>query len=74
MNGNKLVPGGSVVQLTFIGYDTKQKPVYTFVWNPRQPEDGLVPIHDHRDNVTGGGFAFSVYHPGTSLPQQPWSV
>ncbi len=31
-------------------------------------------IHDHRDNVTGNGFAFSVYHPGTILPQQPWAV
>lgn len=34
---------------------------------------GLGP-HDHRDNVTGGGFAFAVYHPGTGLPQQPWAV
>jgi len=22
-----------------------------------------LPIHDHRDNITGGGFAFAVYHP-----------
>jgi hypothetical protein len=28
--------------------------------------------NDHRDNVTGGGFAFATYHPGTSLPQQNW--
>lgn len=33
-----------------------------------------VPIHDHRDNVTGGGYCFSVMHPGTALPQQPWAI
>jgi hypothetical protein len=40
-------------------------------------DGGWIPgqgIHDHRDNVTGGGFAFAVYHPGTSLPQQPWAI
>jgi hypothetical protein len=30
--------------------------------------------HDHRDNITGGGFAFATYHPGTGLPQQPWAL
>ncbi len=39
-----------------------------------QFQDSSLPIRDHRDNVTGGGYAFSVYHPGTALPQQPWSV
>ena len=34
---------------------------------------GLGP-HDHRDAVTGGGFAFAVYHNGTALPQQPWAI
>ncbi len=29
--------------------------------------------HDHRDNFNGG-FAFAVYHPGTSLPQMPWAI
>jgi hypothetical protein len=29
--------------------------------------------HDHRDNFNGG-FAFAVYHPGTSIPQMPWAV
>jgi hypothetical protein len=29
--------------------------------------------HDHRDNFNGG-FCFSVYHPGTSLPQMPWAI
>jgi hypothetical protein len=40
-------------------------------------DGGWIPgmgIHDHRDAVTGGGFAFAVYHPGTGLPQQPWAV
>jgi hypothetical protein len=31
--------------------------------------------HDHRDgSPMYGGFAFAVYHPGTSLPQQPWAI
>jgi hypothetical protein len=30
-------------------------------------------LHDHRDNYNGG-FAFSVYHPGTGVPQLPWEV
>jgi hypothetical protein len=29
--------------------------------------------HDHRDNFNGG-FAFACFHPGTSLPQQPWAI
>lgn len=35
---------------------------------------GLGP-HDHRSNDPGyGGFAFSCYHPGTAIPQQPWAI
>ena len=30
-----------------------------------------LPPHDQRDNYNGG-FSFAVYHPETSLPQQPW--
>jgi hypothetical protein len=40
-------------------------------------DGGWIPgmgIHDHRDNVSGAGFAFAVYHPGTGLPQQPWAL
>jgi hypothetical protein len=40
-------------------------------------DGGWIPgmgIHDHRDNVTGCGFAFACYHPGTALPQQPWAI
>jgi hypothetical protein len=47
--------------------------MYTFNL-PLPAQQSYVPLHDHRDNVTGGGFAFAVYHPGTSLPQQPWSM
>jgi hypothetical protein len=46
--------------------------VYAFNHAPSPHDPRLVPIHDHRDNITGGGFAFRVYHPGTGLPQQPW--
>jgi hypothetical protein len=48
-------------------------PMYVFNYCMQQPQ-AILPIHDHRDNVTGGGFAFAVYHPGTALPQQPWSI
>ena len=74
VNNNRSVPSGTVVELKFIGYDRDRKPVYVFTYNTPQSDPRLVPIHDHRDNVTGGGFAFSVYHPGTGLPQQPWQV
>jgi hypothetical protein len=30
-------------------------------------------VHDHSNNFNGG-FAFAVFHPGTSLPQQPWAL
>lgn len=75
-NGNKAIEGGTAVQVTFIGYDTSEerKPVYVFTYGVAQPDPGFVPIHDHRDNITGGGFAFAVYAPGTALPQQPWYV
>lgn len=100
-NGNKQIPPGTVVPLTFIGYSTPSMsgqnsanvgtvnittvssgpparadgkvPIYVFNYCMQQPLS-ILPIHDHRDNVTGGGFAFSVYHPGTALPQQPWSI
>jgi hypothetical protein len=47
-------------------------PMYAFQFAGQQQQSSL-PIHDHRDNFNGG-FAFSVYHPGTALPQQPWAV
>lgn len=70
-NGHRAIEGGTVVQMTFIGYDTEQKPVYVFQHNAPVYVTGPG-IHDHRDNVTGQGFAFATYHPGTGLPQQPW--
>lgn len=67
-----------IVRLTFAGYrldsDTGTKvPVFMFQFEQLDAQLPLA-IHDHRDNVTGAGFAFAVYHPGTSLPAQPWSV
>jgi hypothetical protein len=40
-------------------------------------DGGFIPgmgLHDHRDNVTGCGYTFAVWHPGTNLPQQHYSV
>jgi hypothetical protein len=49
-------------------------PFYVFCYNlPSQVP--YLPIHDHRSNLPEhGGYSFSVYAPGTSLPQQNWSV
>lgn len=44
---------------------------YVFQCESFDPSQWPLPIHDHRDNHAGG-FAFATYHPGTSLPQQPW--
>lgn len=45
-----------------------------YVFSYGQPQTfNAVPLHDHRDNLNGG-FAFSCYHPGTSLPQVPFAV
>jgi hypothetical protein len=50
-------------------------PVPQYVFNyPLPPLPTSLPIHDYRDNITGGRFAFATYHPGTGLPQQPWSL
>ena len=46
--------------------------MYSFAHETPRPY-GNMPIHDHRDNFNGG-FSFSVYHPGTALPQQPWAL
>jgi hypothetical protein len=48
-------------------------PMYVFSYCMQQQQQYL-PLHDHRDNVTGGGFSFATYHPGTALPQQPFSI
>ncbi len=60
--------------LHFIGYGTNNEPQYAFRAPPPATDGVGKPIHDHRDNVSGGGFAFATYHPGTQLPQQPWTV
>ena len=72
-NNNRNVPTGTVTLLTFVGYDDNSEPLYVFNYSAPLVQADMG-IHDHRDNVTGKGYAFSVYHPGTDLPQQPWSV
>lgn len=72
-NGNRSVPPGSVVLLTFLGYDKVGEPLYVFQYAGAQQDEGIVWVHDHRDNAHGG-YTFAVLHPGTSLPQQPWHV
>ncbi len=63
------VPVGAVVRLRLVGYTPDDEPRYVFHAPPRD-NDELVPPHDHRsNNPADGGFAFAVYHPGTSLPQ-----
>jgi hypothetical protein len=57
------------VRLEFVGYDRDGVPAYVFTYG-RPREADPIPIHDHQDNFNGG-FAFSCYHPGTALPQQP---
>lgn len=56
----------------FQGYDVNNQPVYVLVLPPL-PEQGGVPVHDHRDNAHGG-LAFSVHHPVTQLPQMPYEL
>lgn len=69
-NGNRRVPSGAVVLMSWAGYDGTGEPMYVFQYAGSDGQQQL-PIHDHRDNFHGG-FAFATYHPGTSLPQQPF--
>lgn len=49
---------------------------YNQHYHTSQFDGGLIPgtgLHDHRDNFNSG-FAFAIYHPGTSLPQMPWAL
>jgi hypothetical protein len=71
-NNNRSIPTATVVKLEFVGYDKDGEPLYVFNYGAAQQDAGL-PIHDHRDNFNGG-LAFATYHPGTALPQMPWSV
>lgn len=74
VNGNG-TPVNTIVRMTFTGYrkiDDVTKAMYAFAYTPTVVQSFL-PIHDHRDNANGG-MSFSCYHPGTALPQQPWSI
>lgn len=71
-NGRLAVPAGTVVRLHFAGYSRDGSPAYLFT-HAETPQEQPMGIHDHRDNWHGG-FAFSVFHPGTALPQQRWGI
>lgn len=73
LNGRVGVLPGSRVRMFRIGTNENDDPVFGFF--APQPREQFQPIepHDHRD-IWNGGFAFSVYHPGTSLPQMPWAL
>ncbi|MGE5607721.1 MAG: hypothetical protein ACM359_00560 [Bacillota bacterium] len=70
-NDNRQVPRGTVVKLEFLGYGSDGEPQFVFQYTQQPQQATGVPIHDHRDNLQGG-MAFSVWHPGTQLPQAPF--
>lgn len=68
-------PSNVVVRVHFAGmrmFGEEERGMYIFSYTPTVIETFL-PNHDHRDNFNGG-FAFSVWHPGTALPQRPWAL
>ena len=69
VSNNRNIPPESIVLMHFIGYSTDGEPHYVFQFHSPPLDPTGLPIHDHRDNLAGG-FAFAVFHPGTSLPQQ----
>lgn len=72
VNGHIGIESGVIVQLSLTDYDPDGKPLYSFVFTTPDINRPM-PIHDHRDN-DNGGFAFAVFHPGTSLPQQRFGI
>lgn len=72
-SNNRDVPPESIVLLHFAGYDRAGEPQYVFQFHAPRVQAGGLPIHDHRDNFAGG-FSYACYHPGTSLPAQPFHV
>lgn len=71
-NGNKAAPLNLLVKVSFVGYDRDGNPRFVFYYPPPEPSI-LIPPHQHTSNFDGG-FAFAIFHPGTSLPQQPWAI
>ncbi len=73
VNDTRGISSGTIVKMSFAGYDgsTPPEPLFLFQYIAVPPQPDFTPIHDHRDNFNGG-FAFAVYAPGTSLPQQKW--
>jgi hypothetical protein len=71
ITGTVTLAGGTPAQVA--GADGSV-PFYVFSY-ACQPAPIGVPPHDHRDNSgPNGGFAFSTFAPGTSLPQNNFSV
>lgn len=73
-SGNANAPGTSVGNALSSDLTSADGsvPFYIFSYN-LQTFSSAVPPHDHRDNFNGG-FAFAVFHPGTDIPQMPWSI
>jgi hypothetical protein len=72
-NGRVGIRPGTIVRLFLMGRGADGEPAYVFM-SPAGGDDDLgIRVHDHRDNHHGG-FAFAVLHPGTALPQMPWSL
>jgi hypothetical protein len=72
-NANISVPTFKVVRMSFAGYDAGGSPVFVFFYPPANTDAPGLPPHDHRDNFNGG-FSFSTFHPGSSVPQMPWAL
>jgi hypothetical protein len=66
-------PAAVKARVTFISARVTFISAASPLFQPGTHPDGPIPPHDHRDNYNGG-FAFAVYHPGTSLPQMPWAI
>lgn len=72
INGHLGIPAGAIVRLHLTDFDEDRNPLYTFQFETVD-QQAPMRIHDHRDNFNGG-FSFSVFHPGTSLPMQQWGI
>lgn len=64
---------GTVAEIEFTGYDADGEPQYWICGVRARQTGNSLPPHNHSDNINGG-FAFAVYAPGTSFPQQPFAV
>ena len=75
-SGRWPIPVPSVVRL-YVAPDDPDTGEGRWCSSYDQPSVGyqLVPPHDHRENIPGsGGFTFACFHPGNSIPMQPWAL